>query len=156
MPASKAKTKAKPKSAVKAPSKAIKKLKTPVDPGDLNNGTCASNQTKAHPWGKGNTDWFVKDRFGMFIHWGLYAMPARHEWIRNHEKIMDEDYAIYFELFNPDLFNPREWAKAAKDAGMKYIVFTTKHHEGFCMWDSKYTDYKVTNTPCGKDLLREV
>ena len=155
MPAAKAKIKAKTAVKAKAPAKAVKKIKTPVDPGDLN-GTSVSNQSNAHPWGRGKTDWFVRDRFGMFIHWGLYAMPARHEWVRFHEKILDEDYAIYFELFNPDLFNPREWAKAAKDAGMKYVVFTTKHHEGFCMWDSKYTDYKVTNTPCGKDLLREV
>ena len=83
-------------------------------------------------------------------------MPGRHEWIRNYEEIPNEDYEKYFEQFNPDLFNPKEWAKAAREAGMKYFVITTKHHEGFCMWDSKYTDYKVTNTPCGRDLLREI
>ena len=102
------------------------------------------------------TKWFTDARFGMFIHWGLYAMPARHEWIRNFERITDEDYQKYFDLFDPDLFNPREWAAAAKAAGMKYVVFTTKHHEGFCLWDSRYTDYKVTNTPAKRDLLREV
>ena len=107
-------------------------------------------------YGNGNTEWFVKDRFGMFIHWGLYSMPARHEWVRNREMISNEDYQKYFDHFNPDLFNPKEWAKAAREAGMKYFVITTKHHEGFCMWDSKYTDYKVTNTKCGRDLLREV
>ena len=107
-------------------------------------------------YGSGNTEWFVKDRFGMFIHWGLYSMPARHEWVRHNEKITNEDYQKYFDRFNPDLFNPKEWAKAAREAGMKYFVITTKHHEGFCMWDSKYTDYKVTNTKCGRDLLREV
>lgn len=107
-------------------------------------------------FGKGNTDWFVNDRFGMFIHWGLYSMPARHEWIRHAEKITDEDYQKYFDHFDPDLFQPKDWAKAAREAGMKYFVFTTKHHEGFCMWDTKYTDYKVTNTPCGRDLVREV
>lgn len=105
---------------------------------------------------KGDTGWFTHDRFGMFIHWGLYSMPGRHEWIRNYEEIPNEDYEKYFEQFNPDLFNPKEWAKAAREAGMKYFVITTKHHEGFCMWDSKYTDYKVTNTPCGRDLLREI
>ncbi len=107
-------------------------------------------------YGKGNTEWFVRDRFGMFIHWGLYSMPARHEWIRHYEKITDEDYRKYFDHFNPDLFQPREWARTAREAGMKYVVFTTKHHEGFCMWDSRCTDYKVTNTPCGRDLVREV
>jgi len=98
--------------------------------------------------------WWTEARFGMFIHWGLYAMPARHEWVKNHERITDEDYQIYFELFNPDLYNPKQWARAAKNAGMKYFVVTAKHHEGFCLWDSKYTDYKVTNTPYGKDLLK--
>ena len=107
-------------------------------------------------FGSGDTKWFVRNRFGMFIHWGLYSMPARHEWVRHHEKITTEDYQKYFDHFNPDLFNPKEWAKAAREAGMRYFVITTKHHEGFCMWDTKYTDYKITNTPCGRDLLREV
>ena len=105
-------------------------------------------------YGKGDTSWFTHDRFGMFIHWGLYSMPARHEWVRHNEKIDNETYQVYFDLFNPDLFNPKEWAKAAREAGMKYFVITTKHHEGFCLWDTKYTDYKVTNTPAGRDLLR--
>ncbi len=105
---------------------------------------------------KGDTRWFVHDRFGMFIHWGLYALPARHEWVRHAEFIPNEDYEVYFELFNPDLFDPAAWAKAAREAGMKYFVITTKHHEGFCLWDTKYTDYKVTNTLVGRDLLREV
>ena len=107
-------------------------------------------------YGHGDTGWFTHDRFGMFIHWGLYAMPARHEWIRNREKINDADYLKFFELFNPDRFDPRRWAKAAAAAGMKYFVFTTKHHEGFCMWDTQYTDYKITNTPYGRDILAEV
>jgi alpha-L-fucosidase len=98
--------------------------------------------------------WWRNDRFGMFIHWGLYAMPARHEWVKHNEKISDEDYQKYFERFNPDLYNPKEWAAKAKAAGMKYVVITTKHHEGFCLWDSKYTDFKVTNTPYGKDLIK--
>ncbi|MEM7031723.1 MAG: alpha-L-fucosidase [Chloroflexota bacterium] len=101
----------------------------------------------------GNTDWFTQDRFGLFIHWGLYALPARHEWIKNREEISDEDYQKYFDYFNPDLYDPTEWARAASAAGMKYMVITTKHHEGFCLWDSALTDYKATNTPYGKDLL---
>jgi len=103
----------------------------------------------------GDTAWFRHDRFGMFIHWGLYAMPARHEWIKTREKIPESHYDLYFKYFNPDLFDPKEWARRAKEAGMKYAVFTTKHHEGFCMFDSAYTDYKCTNTPAGRDLTRE-
>ncbi len=98
--------------------------------------------------------WWTHDRFGMFIHWGLYAMPARHEWIKTRERISEKEYRKYFELYNPDLFKPREWAKMAKKAGMKYAVITTKHHEGFCMFDSKVTDYKVTNTPYEKDIIK--
>lgn len=99
--------------------------------------------------------WWTDARFGMFIHWGLYALPARHEWVKNRERMTDEQYQKYFELFDPDLYNPKEWARMAKEAGMKYVVLTAKHHEGFCLWDSKFTDYKSTNTPCGKDLIKE-
>ncbi|MCX8082756.1 MAG: alpha-L-fucosidase [bacterium] len=106
--------------------------------------------------GKGDYGWFVNARFGLFIHWGLYALPARHEWVRYHEEITDDVYdEKYFKRFNPDLYNPEEWARIAKQTGMKYAVITTKHHEGFCLWDSKYTDYKATNTPAKRDLLRE-
>ncbi len=103
----------------------------------------------------GDVSWFTHDRFGMFIHWGLYAMPARHEWIKHQERLTDEHYQRYFDHFDPDLYDAREWARQAKTAGMKYAVFTTKHHEGFCMFDSQYTDYKCTNTPAGRDLVRE-
>ena len=102
----------------------------------------------------GDTFWFTNDRFGMFIHWGLYSLPARHEWIRNLETISIDGYQKYFDHFEPDLYNPDSWAEAAVKAGMKYFVITTKHHEGFCLWDTKYTDYKAPGTPlCGKDLL---
>lgn len=97
--------------------------------------------------------WFTESRFGMFVHWGLYALPARHEWVMTRERISTSDYRTYFEHFEPDRFDPRRWARAAKDAGMKYVVLTTKHHEGFCLWDSALTDYKSTNTPIGKDLV---
>ena len=91
--------------------------------------------------------WWTDARFGMFIHWGLYALPARHEWVKKNERITDADYQKYFEQFNPDLYDPKEWARRAKQAGMKYAVITSKHHEGFCLFDSKFTDYKATNTP---------
>ncbi|MDX2429349.1 MAG: alpha-L-fucosidase, partial [Bacteroides sp.] len=100
-------------------------------------------------------EWWTDARFGMFIHWGLYAQAARHEWVKSRESISDEDYEKYFELFNPDLFDPAEWAKKAKDAGMKYAVITSKHHEGFNMFESEFTDYNIMNTPYGKDIIKE-
>jgi alpha-L-fucosidase len=117
-------------------------------------GTAAQEGIMLHPKPTaGDTSWFVHDRFGMFIHWGLYALPARHEWVRNHEEIDNQHYQPYFDHFDPDLYDPREWARMAKAAGMKYVVLTTKHHEGFCLWDTAYTDYKAPNTPAGRDLL---
>ena len=103
----------------------------------------------------GDTSWFIHDRFGMFIHFGLYALPARHEWVKTNEFISEEKYQKYFDHFDPDLFDAREWAKKAKAAGMKYAVLTTKHNEGFCLFDSCHTDYKITNTPFGRDLVKE-
>ena len=103
----------------------------------------------------GDTEWFVNDRFGLFIHWGLYALGARHEWLQSNEQITAEDYYNrYFKRFEPDLYDPEKWAEAAARAGMKYFVITTKHHEGFCLWDSKLTDFKAPNTPAGRDLIR--
>ncbi|MCL2404748.1 MAG: alpha-L-fucosidase [Defluviitaleaceae bacterium] len=112
----------------------------------------SSYKTRKTP---GDTTWFAHDRFGMFIHWGIYALPARNEWIKNMECITEEKYQRYFENFNPDLYDPHEWAREAKAAGMKYAVLTTKHHDGFCLFDSKYTHYKSTNTPAARDLVKE-
>ncbi|MCL2571207.1 MAG: alpha-L-fucosidase [Defluviitaleaceae bacterium] len=101
------------------------------------------------------TQWFTDARFGMFIHWGLYAIPARGEWVRSVEKIPVEDYQPYFTDFNPVDYDPKDWAKAAKAAGMKYAVLTAKHHDGFCLFNSVFTDYKSTNTPAKRDLVKE-
>lgn len=101
-----------------------------------------------------NHAWFTHDRFGMFVHWGLYALPARHEWVMHREQTQIADYERYLRYFEADLYDPEQWAATAKEAGMKYVVLTTKHHEGFCLWDSKLTDYKITNTPHGKDAIR--
>lgn len=103
----------------------------------------------------GDTEWFRRDRFGMFIHFGLYSLPARHEWVKSREQMTDDHYRRYFDHFNPDLFDAKDWARRAKEAGMKYAVLTTRHHEGFCLFETKYTDYKITNTPFGRDLVRE-
>ncbi|NQT92974.1 MAG: alpha-L-fucosidase, partial [Lentisphaerae bacterium] len=114
----------------------------------------ASKKTVRKKSGKGpDTSWHVHDRFGMFIHWGIYSAAARHEWVKKAERMTNEEYQKYFDHFDPDLYDPRKWARAAKQAGMKYFVITTKHHDGFCLWDSKLTDYKATNTPYGKDVL---
>ncbi|KRG15453.1 alpha-L-fucosidase [Virgibacillus soli] len=101
------------------------------------------------------TKWFLEDRFGLFIHWGLYAIPARGEWVRSFEKISNQEYQPYFEEFNPTHYNPKDWAKVAKAAGQKYAVLTTKHHDGFCLFDSQLTDYKATNTLAKRDLVKE-
>ena len=100
--------------------------------------------------------WWINDRFGMFIHFGLYSVPGRHEWVMSLEAIDADTYEKrYFPRFNPDLFDAKLWAKTAKAAGMKYAVLTTKHHEGFCMWDTATTDYKITKTAFGRDVVRE-
>ena len=99
--------------------------------------------------------WFKEARFGMFIHWGLYALPARGEWVCSIERMPESEYLPYFRSFAAPDFDPKAWAKAAKAAGMKYAVLTAKHHDGFCLFDSQYTDYKATNTPFGRDAVRE-
>ncbi|MBN1372016.1 MAG: alpha-L-fucosidase [Anaerolineaceae bacterium] len=104
---------------------------------------------------KETMQWYLDARFGMFIHWGLYAIPARGEWVKQQERIVEEDYQPFFETFNPIHYDPRAWAKAARAAGMKYAVMTSKHHDGFCLFDTQYTDYKATNTPAGRDLIKE-
>ncbi|GIP22872.1 alpha-L-fucosidase [Paenibacillus sp. J22TS3] len=101
------------------------------------------------------THWFLQDRFGMFIHWGLYSIPARGEWIRGNERMSYEQYKVYFDEFDASRYDPKAWARAAKAAGQKYAVLTTKHHDGFCLFDSRLTDFKATNTPAGRDLVRE-
>lgn len=91
----------------------------------------------------------------MFVHWGLYAIPSRGEWVRGHERMSDEAYHSLLRLFNPVDYNPREWAAIAREAGMRYVVLTAKHHDGFCLFDSRHTDWKSTNTPARRDLIAE-
>jgi len=90
----------------------------------------------------------------MFIHWGLYSIIGRGEWVMSTEKIPLEQYTPYAEAFNPVHYDPVSWAKIAKKAGMKYVVLTAKHHDGYCLFDSKMTDY-TSMTSCGRDLVRE-
>lgn len=100
------------------------------------------------------TDWFVHDRFGMFVHFGLYSVAARHEWVQNYERIEAADYARYARFFDPDLFDARTLARQAREAGARYVVLTAKHHEGFCLWDTATTPFNAVEA-CGRDLVRE-
>jgi len=99
-------------------------------------------------------DWFFERRFGLFIHWGLYAIPAWHEQIQWRKPVPKDDYVKLVSQFNPVRFNPDAWLDTAEAAGMRYLCFTTKHHDGFCMWDTAHTNYSVMNTPYGKDILK--
>ncbi|WP_241199930.1 alpha-L-fucosidase, partial [Streptomyces sp. ADI92-24] len=85
------------------------------------------------PEGTPETTWFTTARFGMFVHWGLYSLAARHEWVKNREELTDEQYQVYFDHFDPDRYDPVQWARAARAAGMRYVVLTAKHHDGFCL-----------------------
>ena len=98
--------------------------------------------------------WWNEARYGMFVHWGLYALHGRNEWVQAIEGIPVREYEQLMKQFNPKKRPAREWAKLARDAGMKYMVMTTKHHEGFCLWDTKHTKYN-SMTACGRDLVRE-
>ena len=105
---------------------------------------------------KNKQKWFEQARFGMFIHWGIYSIPGLGEWTLFNDDWDFGEYEKFAEQFNPVDFKPEEWAKVAWEAGMRYVVFTTKHHDGFCMFDSKYTNYKITNTPYAKDITAEL
>src|SRR5580765_4734391 len=108
--------------------------------------------------------WWEDARFGLFIHWGLYSVPAGEwkgdtthaEWIRTTAKIPLKEYERFVQQFDPEKFNAEEWVKLAKSAGMKYIVITTKHHDGFCMFDTKQTDFDIMSTPFHRDVMKEL
>jgi alpha-L-fucosidase len=109
-------------------------------------------------------DWWREARFGMFIHWGLYAIPAGEwngrtdygEWIRNNARIPVDVYDRFQSRFNPTKFDPDAWVRMARQAGMKYIVITTKHHDGFALFDSKHTEWDVMATPYGRDIIGQL
>ncbi len=100
--------------------------------------------------------WFRHDRFGLFVHWGVYSTIGRGEWVQDTGKIPLAEYVKLYPKFNPKDFDAAEWVAQAKRAGQKYIVITTKHHDGFCMFDSKLTDYTIMNTPFGRDICKEL
>ncbi len=141
----------------------------PVSVSDAGEATSAA-QPAAHETAEqrdARMKWWREARFGMFIHWGLYSIPAGEwkgkevggigEWIMNSAQIPVAEYEPLAKQFNPVKFNAAEWVSIAKRAGMKYIVITSKHHDGFCLWDSKLTDYDVMDaTPFKRDILREL
>ena len=101
--------------------------------------------------------WWRDAKYGMFIHWGVYAIPARGEWYMSQAKVSQAEYGKHVAAFNPVKFNAAEWAAIAKNAGMKYVVLTAKHHEGFAMFDSKVTDFDIIDaTPFKRDVVREL
>jgi alpha-L-fucosidase len=129
---------------------------------------CASEAPQPDPAGGANPDprldWWRDARFGMFIHWGLYAIPAGEwdgrtdhgEWIRETAHIPVEEYEKLRDRWNPVKFDADAWVRAAKAAGMRYVVITTKHHDGFCNFDSKLTDWDVMSTPFRRDVMKEM
>jgi alpha-L-fucosidase len=107
-----------------------------------------------HPFAFGDgRDWFFSHRFGMFLHWGVYAVPAWHEQIQWRQGIPRREYEKYAEAFNPQRYDPDRWLDLAEAVGMDSVCFTAKHHDGFCLWDTDCTDFKVTKTPYGQDVL---
>ena len=99
--------------------------------------------------------WFREARFGMFVHFGLYAMYGRNEWVWTLENIPRDEYVARANEFQPKPGCHREWAKLAKEAGMKYMVMTTKHHEGFCLWDTQMTDWNSVKLGPKRDIVAE-
>lgn len=126
------------------------------------NGNQTTSETPSQR--EARMQWWKEARFGMFIHWGLYAIPAGEwegrtdygEWIRTSAQIPLEVYDQFVPRFNPVRFDAEQWVRFAKEAGMKYIVITSKHHDGFCLFDSKYTDFDIMSTPFKRDILKEL
>ncbi|MDD2438300.1 MAG: alpha-L-fucosidase [Massilibacteroides sp.] len=105
---------------------------------------------------KPDTKWFEDARFGLFVHFGPYSVLGNGEWIMNNRPIKGDSYKRLQNLFNPQEFDAHEWVKLAKDAGMKYITFTSRHHDSFSNWDTKQSDWNIMNTPYGKDLIKQL
>jgi alpha-L-fucosidase len=105
---------------------------------------------------KPDTKWLEDARFGMFVHFGPYSVLGAGEWVMETRPVKGKDYMRLQTLFNPQAFDAKEWVRIAKDAGMKYITFTSRHHDGFSNWDTKQSDWNIMNTPYGKDLIKQL
>ena len=100
-------------------------------------------------------EWFENAKFGLFIHWGVYSVLGDGEWVMNNQNISISEYEKLPKFFNPTKYDPEKWVLMAKNAGMKYITITSRHHDGFSMFDSKASDYNIVKkTPYGKDILK--
>jgi alpha-L-fucosidase len=98
--------------------------------------------------------WFQNAKFGLSIHWGPFSIPDEGEWVMNNRNITVKNYTRLMDFFNPIAFDGDAWVKMAKDAGMEYITLITRHHDGFCMWDTKQSDFNIMNTPYHKDVVK--
>jgi alpha-L-fucosidase len=100
--------------------------------------------------------WFSDARFGLFIHWGPFSIPGDGEWVMNNRNITVKNYTRLMDFFNPIEFNAAEWVSMAKNAGMKYITLITRHHDGFSMWNTKYSNFNIMNSPYKRDIVKEM
>ncbi len=101
-------------------------------------------------------EWFSNAKFGLFIHWGPFSIPGQGEWVMNNLNITVKNYTRLMDFFNPIDFDAHQWVAMAKDAGMKYITLITRHHDGFSMWDTKYSDFNIVNSPYHKDIVKMI
>jgi len=114
-----------------------------------NNYTPAAENLKAR-------EWFADAKFGLFIHWGPFSIPGDGEWVMNNRNITVKNYTRLMDFFNPIGFDAEQWVSMAKDAGMKYITLITRHHDGFSMWDTRYSDFNIMNTPYHRDIVKMI
>lgn len=121
--------------------------------------TCCAFVATAQPYTptKANLDareWFTNAKFGLFIHWGPFSIPGSGEWVMNNRNITVKNYTRLMDFFNPIDFDAAEWVRLAKAAGMQYMTLITRHHDGFSLWDTKYSDFNIMNSPYKKDIVR--
>jgi len=101
-------------------------------------------------------EWFANAKFGLFIHWGPFSIPGEGEWVMQQRNITVKNYTRLMDFFNPEKFDAAQWVSMAKNAGMKYITLITRHHDGFSMWDTKYSDFNIMNSPYHKDIVKAI
>ena len=121
--------------------------------------TCCAFVATAQPYTptKANLDareWFTNAKFGLFIHWGPFSIPGSGEWVMNNRNITVKNYTRLMDFFNPIDFDAAEWVRLAKAAGMQYMTLITRHHDGFSLWDTKYSDFNIMNSPYKKDIVQ--
>jgi alpha-L-fucosidase len=117
-------------------------------------GAYSQNNYTPGPENLQSRKWFDSARFGMFIHWGAFSVLGAGEWVMNDRNIRVPEYTRLLHIFNPIDFDAEKWVSTAKQAGMKYITLITRHHDGFSIWDTRQSEWKITNTPWGKDALK--